>query len=144
MRLSGEGDVGSNGGNPGHLYVNIDVQPHPFFQRDEDDLVYDLEMNPAQAALGYTAEIPTLGGDSTSLKVPAGAQNGRMFVLKGKGIPRLQGSGRGDLLVRSSVIIPTELDDEQREILYRLAESLGTPVSDADKGILGKIKDALG
>ncbi|MEE8370380.1 MAG: molecular chaperone DnaJ [Dehalococcoidia bacterium] len=144
MRLSGEGDVGSNGGPPGHLYVNINVQPHPLFQRDEDDLVYDLEMNPAQAALGYSAEIPTLDGDPTSLKVPAGTQNGRMFVLKGKGIPQLHGSGRGDLLVRSSVITPTDLDREQRELLYRLAESLGTPVPEADKGILGKIKGALG
>jgi molecular chaperone DnaJ len=144
MRLSGEGDVGSNGGSPGHLYVNIDVRPHPLFQRDDDDLVYDLEMNPAQAALGFAAEIPTLGGDPATLKIPSGTQNGRLFVLKGKGVSRLHGSGRGDLLVRTSIVIPTELNDEQRELLHRLAESFGTPVSDADKGLLGKIKDALG
>ena len=144
MRLSGEGDVGSSGGSPGHLYVNINVRPHPLFQRDDDDLVYDLEMNPAQAALGFAAEIPTLDGDPATLKIPSGSQNGRLFVLKGKGVPRLHGSGRGDLLVRTSIVIPTELNDEQRELLYRLAETFGTPVSDADKGFLGKIKDALG
>ncbi len=145
MRLSGEGDAGANGGGPGHLYLNINVRPHPFFQRDEDDLVYDLPMNPAQAALGFEAEVPTLDGDPVALKIPSGTQNGRVFVLKGKGVPRLHASGRGDLLARAGVVIPTELSDEQRELLRRLAESLGTPVSaDGDKSILGKIKDALG
>ncbi len=145
MRLSGEGDAGANGGGPGHLYVSINVRPHPFFQREEDDLVYDLPMNPAQAALGFEAEVPTLEGKPVDLRIPAGTQNGRVFVLKGKGVPRLHGGGRGDLLVRASLVVPTELTDEQRELLRRLAESFGTPVSsDGDKGILGKIKDALG
>ncbi|MBI2912592.1 MAG: molecular chaperone DnaJ [Chloroflexi bacterium] len=145
MRLSGEGDAGMSGGGPGHLYVNIEVSPHPLFQRDEDDLIYDLPMNPAQAALGFEAEVPTLEGKPVDLRVPPGAQNGRVFVIKGKGVPRLHAGGRGDLLVRASVVIPSELSDEQRELLRRLAESFGTPVSDdSDKGILGKIKDALG
>ena len=145
MRLSGEGDAGMSGGGPGHLYVNIGVRPHPFFQRDEDDLVYDLPVNPAQAALGFEAEIPTLEGKSADLRIPPGTQSGRVFVIKGKGVARLHAGGRGDLLVRASVVIPTDLSDEQRELLRRLAESFGTPVSsDGDKGILGKIKDALG
>lgn len=143
MRLSGEGDAGSNGGSPGHLYVYISVRPHPFFTRDEDDLIYDLEMNPAQAALGFEAEIPTLEGDTASLRIPPGTQSGRVFVLKGKGMPRLHGGGRGDLLVRASLVIPTNLTDEQRELFRKLAESFGTPV-DSDKGIFGRIKDALG
>ncbi len=144
MRLTGEGDAGFNGGSPGHLYVSINVSPHPFFQRDEDDLIYVLPVNPAQAALGCEAEIPTLEGDLASLKVPPGTQNDRVFVLKGKGVPRLHGSGRGDLHVRASIVIPTDLSEEQRDLLRRLAESFGTPVSpDGDKGILGKIKDAL-
>jgi len=145
MRLSGEGDAGMNGGGPGHLYVNIGVRPHPFFQRDEDDLIYDLPMNPAQAALGFEAEIPTLESKSVDLRIPPGTQNGRVFVIKGKGVARLHAGGRGDLLVRAGVVIPTDLSDEQRELLRRLADSFGTPVSDdGDKGILGKIKDALG
>jgi molecular chaperone DnaJ len=144
MRLSGEGDVGVNGGNPGNLYVVIGVKPHPLFQRDEYDLVYDLALGLPQAALGAEVEVPTLEGKPHTLKVPAGTQGGRVFVLRGKGIPRLHGGGRGDLLVRASVVVPTEITDEQRELLLKLAESFGTPVSEDDKGILGKIKDALG
>jgi molecular chaperone DnaJ len=144
MRLSGEGDVGANGGGPGHLYVSIAVRPHPEFQRDEDDLVYELELNLAQAALGCDAEVSTLDRKPHTLKVPPGTQSGRVFVLRGKGVPHLHGSGRGDLLVRASVAVPTELSDEQRELLLKLAESFGTPLSDDEKGILGKIKDALG
>jgi molecular chaperone DnaJ len=143
MRLNGEGDSGANGGGPGHLYVYMNVLPHPFFVREGDDIIYDLEMNPAQAALGFDADIPTLEGDTTTLKLSAGVQSGRVFVVKGKGIPRLHAGGRSDLLVRATVVIPTDLTDEQRELLSRLADSFGTPVSTADKSILGKIKDAL-
>lgn len=143
MRLSGEGDAGRNGGSPGHLYVYIGVRPHPYFTREEDDLVYELQMNPAQAALGFEAQIPTLEGDTTTIKVPPGTQSGRVFALKGKGVPHLHGGGRGDLLVRATVVIPTELTEEQRELLRRLAESFGTPVANGDKGLFGKIKDAL-
>ena len=141
MRLAGEGDTGLHGGPPGHLYAYISVDPHPHFVRDEENLVYDLELNPAQASLGCEAEIPTLDGDPASLKVPAGTQNGRIFTLKGKGVTRLHANGRGDLLVRTNVVVPTELTDEQRELMKKLADSFGTPVS--DKGLLGKIKDAL-
>ncbi|RLC59297.1 MAG: molecular chaperone DnaJ, partial [Chloroflexi bacterium] len=143
MRLSGEGDTGLNGGPPGHLYVYINVAPHEFFSRQEEDLIFDLEMNPAQAALGFEAAIPTLDGDPAVLKVPAGTQSGRVFALKRKGIPRIHGGGRGDLLVRTELKVPTDLSDEQRDLLHQLAESFGTPVG-ADKGLLNKIKDALG
>ncbi len=143
MRLNGEGDAGLNGGSPGHLYVYINVSPHPYFTREEENLIYELRMNPAQAALGFEAEVPTLEGETTTLKVPAGTQGGRVFVLKGKGIPRVHGGGRGDLLARANVLIPTELSEEQRVLLRQLAETFGTPVSNAEKGILGKIKDAL-
>ncbi len=120
------------------------MRPHPRFQRDEDDLVYDLELSLPQAALGCEAEIPTLEGRPHTLKIPPGTQSGRVFVLKAKGVPRLHGGGRGDLLVRATVVVPTKLTDEQRELLVKLAESFGTPISDEEKGILGKIKDALG
>lgn len=143
MRLNGEGDVGANGGSPGHLYVYIGVRPHPFFTRDEDDLIYELEMNPAQAALGFETRIPTLEGDDTSLRVPPGTQSGHVFPLKGKGVARLHTGGRGELLVRATLVTPTDLSDEQRDLLQQLAESFGTPVENGEKGILGKIKDAL-
>jgi molecular chaperone DnaJ len=142
MRLTGEGDAGLNGGGPGHLYVYIGVSPHEFFARDGEDLIYELEMNPAQAALGFEASIPMLDGDPESLRIPASTQSGQIFVLKGKGVPRLQERGRGDLIVRSIVLIPGDITDEQRELLHKLAESYGTPIED-EKGILGKIKDAL-
>src|SRR6266545_1134199 len=143
MRLNGEGDVGAHGGSPGHLYVYIGVRPHPFFTREDDDLIYELEMNPAQAALGFETRIPTLDGDDTPLRVGPGTQSGHVFSIKGKGVPRLHTGGRGDLLVRATVVTPTDLSDEQRDLLQRLAESFGTPISNGDKGIFGKIKDAL-
>ncbi len=143
MRLNGEGDTGYGGGGPGHLYLFVSVQPHALFSRDEDDLVYELEMNPAQAALGYETEIPTLDGEDFTLRIPSGTQSGRVFSAKGRGVPRLHSSGRGDLLIRATVVIPTELTEEQRELLRQLAESLGTPVSNGDKSFLGKIKEAL-
>ncbi len=143
MRLNGEGDSGANGGQPGHLYVYITVAPHPYFSREEDNLIYELEMNPAQAALGFEAEVPTLEGDRVTCKVPPGTQNARVFTLKGKGVARLHEGGRGDLLVRANIVTPTDLTEEQRELMHRLAESFGTPVSSGDKSIFGKIKDAL-
>ena len=143
MRLNGEGDSGHNGGGPGHLYVYMTVQAHPFFTREEDDLIYELEMNPAEAALGFETTVPTPDGDDAAVKVPAGTQSGRVFTLKGKGVPRLHAGGRGDLLVRATLVVPTDLTEEQRDLLQQLADSFGTPVSNGDKGILGKIKDAL-
>ena len=143
MRLSGEGDTGLNGGQPGHLYVYINVLEHAYFTREEDDLVYELHMNPAQAALGFETDVPTLEGDSVTVKVPAGTQSGRVFTIRGKGIAHLHEGGRGDLLVRAGVVTPTDLTEEQRDLLRQLAESFGTPVGSGEKGILGKIKDAL-
>jgi molecular chaperone DnaJ len=142
MRLSGEGDTGANGGGPGHLYVYISVTPHELFERDDEDLIYELSMNPAQAALGCEAEIPTLEGDPARLKVPAGTQHGKVFTLKGKGVPRLHAGGRGDLLVKAAITTPTNLTDEQRALLKQLAESFGTPAGE-DRGLFGKIKDAI-
>ena len=143
MRLNGEGDVGANGGSPGHLYLYIGVLPHPFFTREEDDLVYELEMNPAQASLGFETEVPTIDGGTISLKIPAGVQSGTVFPQRRQGATRLHTGGRGDLLVRATVVTPTDLTDEQRELLQQLAHSFGTPTSNGDKGILDKIKDAL-
>jgi len=146
MRLSGEGDAGFLGGSPGNLYIILNVRSHPIFQRQEDDLTYELPINFAQAALGDQSEVPTLdGGRPYSLKIPPGTQSGKVFVLKGKGVPHLRGNGRGDLLVRVNVVVPTELTAEQRRLLEQLAHSFGSPSpNDGDQGIIGKIKDALG
>lgn len=143
LRLSGEGDVGLFGGPRGNLYLQVGVKPHKLFQRDGDDLIYQPELNIAQAALGGEVEVPTLDG-SESLRIPPGTQSGEVFVLRGRGVPHLRGSGRGDLLVRAQVMTPKDLTAEQKRLLEQLAESLGTPVSEDDKGILDRIKDALG
>ena len=144
MRLTGEGDAGLNGGSPGNIYVAIHVQPHELFQRENSDIIFDLEVNIAQAALGAEMKVPTLDG-AHSLRIPPGTQNGRVFVLRGKGVPHLRGQGRGDELVRVHVAVPTSLTAEQKRLLKELATSLGNS-SDGldDKSILGKIKDALG
>jgi len=144
MRLTGEGDAGLSGGPPGNIYVAIHVQPHELFQRENSDIIYDLQVNIAQAALGAETKVPTLDGPH-SLRIPPGTQNGRVFVLRGKGVPHLRGQGRGDELVRVHVIVPTSLSAEQKRLLKELATSLSNS-SDGldDKSILGKIKDALG
>jgi molecular chaperone DnaJ len=141
MRLSGEGEVGRYGGPRGNLYLLIGVEPHKVFQRDGDDLVYNLELNIAQAALGDEVVVPTLE-EPQSLRIAPGTQSGELFVLKGKGVPHLRSHGRGDLLVHAQVATPKNLTAKQKELLAELAQSLGTPLDD-EKGFLERVKDAL-
>ena len=144
IRISGEGEAGSRGGPRGNLYLVLSVRRHKFFKRDDHDLLYELDINFAQAALGDKVEIPTLDG-RYELSIPAGTQSGEVFGLRGQGVPHLRGSGRGDLLVRVHVVTPTGLSPEQKELLKELAASMGTAVDPQDeKGFLDKIKDALG
>jgi molecular chaperone DnaJ len=143
LRLSNEGNVGAFGGPRGNLYLHVGVKQHKLFQRDADDLIYNLELNIAQAALGGEIDVPTLD-DSHSLDVPPGTQSGEVFVLRNKGVPHLRGGGRGDLLVRVQVMTPKNLSPEQRELVRQLAETLGNGNAEDDKGILGRIRDALG
>ena len=144
IRLSGEGDAGARGGPPGHLYLDLKIADHKHFERRGDHLVYVLPLNPAQAALGAESEVPTLDGDPVTIDVPAGTQPGHIFTLRGRGVPHLRGSGRGDLLVRTHVVTPTKLTEEQRELLEQLADSLGTPsLSAADRGLFGRIREVF-
>ncbi|MSQ42162.1 MAG: molecular chaperone DnaJ [Dehalococcoidia bacterium] len=146
IRLSGEGDAGARGGPPGNLYVVLQVEPHELFERADSNLLYDLPLNVAQAALGCTVEVPTLDGDSLSLEVKPGTQHGHVFAIRGKGVPYLRGSGRGDLLVHTHVVTPQKVTAEQRKLLEQLAESLGTPSvpRGAEGSLFGRIRDALG
>ncbi|RLT28550.1 MAG: molecular chaperone DnaJ [Chloroflexi bacterium] len=145
IRVSSEGDAGTRGGGHGNLYVLVRVQPHAVFQRDDNDLVYDLRINVAQAALGAAVDIPTLEGAPVALTIEPGTQHGQIFTINEKGVPYLRGSGRGDLLVHTSVVTPNKLSDEQRELFEKLAESMGTPAQagDKDSSILGRIRDAF-
>ena len=124
MRLTGEGEAGRWGGPAGNLYINLSVQDHPFFKRQGNDILYELSLNFAQVALGDEVEIPTIEGKA-SLKIPPGTQTDKVFKIKGKGIPYLQGSGCGDHLVKVKVITPEKLTDEQHRLFQELAKDLG-------------------
>ena len=146
LRLGAKGAVGPRGGMPGDLYVHLRVADHPTYQRDGDDLVTDVVVSIAQAALGTELTLATLDGDEV-LVVPAGVQFGKEFVLKGRGVPRLaaagRGRGRGDLRARIVVETPTKLSDAERELLRKLAAERGEHVSAGDSGLFQKIKSAF-
>lgn len=125
IRLSGEGDAGSRGGPSGNVYVILSVKTHKLFTRDGDNILYDLPINFAQAALGAEVEVPTLDG-TTKLKIPASSQTGQVLHLKNKGIPHLHKNGRGDQLVRLFVVTPDSLTQKQRQLFEELASSLGS------------------
>lgn len=143
LRISGEGDHGPRGGPAGHLYIEINVAPHETFKRADDDLIYDLPLNIAQAALGAEVQVPTIEGDAVDLSLKPGVQHGEVHVIRGRGVPHLRGSGRGDLLVRMHVVTPTKLSGDQKELLRRLAESLGTPDVPSDPSVFDRIKSAF-
>ena len=134
IRVAGEGDAGVRGGPAGNLYVEIQVKPDERFDRIDDDLLVDLPLNMAQAALGTSVAIPTLDGDDIELDVKPGTQHGTILTLEGLGVPHVRGEGRGDLLVRTHVVTPTRLSEEQRELMEQLADSLGTPEIPRDGG----------
>lgn len=142
IRLQGEGESGTGGGPSGHLYVQIAIKPHPKFKRDNQDLLYDLPLNIAQAALGAEIHVPTLEGEEL-LKIPAGTQHGKTFRLKGKGVPNLKRSGRGDLIVTAAVNVPSHLSEKQKALLREFAKTLDDTPPSEDKGFLDQIKDAI-
>jgi len=124
IRIRGEGDAGARGGPNGDLFVNLSVQPHEFFKREGDDVLYNLPINFAQAALGTEVVVPTLDGDNR-LRIPAGCQSGATFRFRGRGITHLQERGRGDQIITVSVTTPESLTKEQKQLFEQLAESLG-------------------
>lgn len=143
IRLAGEGEAGARGGESGNLYVVLSVAEHERFQRVEDHIVLELPVNVAQAALGAELSIPTLDGDM-ELEIPAGTQSGEDFVIRARGVPHLRGGGRGDMVVRVTVVVPESLSDEQRELLEKLAETMGTPtLPKRSKGFFERIRDAM-
>lgn len=143
IRLAGEGQPGINGGPNGNLYIVIKVNDHKFFRRREYDILLDVNVNIAQATLGAEVEIPTVDGPAM-LKIPAGTQPGKILRLRGKGIPKLRGNGRGDQLVVINIEVPTHLSSEQRKLFEQLATSLGSEVSPQERGILDWLKETLG
>jgi molecular chaperone DnaJ len=119
MRLPGKGEAGTGGAPPGDLYVTVHVEPSPLFERRGSDLVIEVPVTYAEAALGATVDVPTPDG-RISLKVPPGSQDGKLLRVRGKGAPKLKGSGRGDLLARLRVTVPTKLSKQEREAIENL------------------------
>ena len=116
--------------------------PHERFERVGNDLLHELHLSMPQAALGAQLAFETLDGDE-DLVVPPGTQPGRVFRLRGRGVPHVEGRGRGDLLVQVAVDVPTKLTDEQEAILRQFAAATGDDVAAADEGLFAKIKSAF-
>ena len=158
MSLRGEGDLGHKGGPRGDVMVVIRVQAHKEFQRDGNDIFLEMPISYSQAVLGADVDVPTLDG-KVQFKIPAGTPSGKQFRLKGKGVPVLNGYGRGDQYVRVFVEVPTNLNSKQKSALKEFAATMGDPGFTADmfekkattnsseesndKGFFGKMKDAF-
>ncbi|MBW2505057.1 MAG: molecular chaperone DnaJ [Deltaproteobacteria bacterium] len=143
LKLTGEGEPGSQGGPPGDLYVVISVKDHPIFQREGNNVLCELPVSITQAALGCELEVPTLEG-KVKLKIPAGTQSGKVFKLADKGIPVLQGYGRGDQLVVARVETPTKLTARQKELLEEFAREAGEDIHPMGTSFFDKVKELFG
>lgn len=139
LRSAGNGEAGYRGGPPGDLYVVLHVRPHEFFQRDGDDLLCEVPVSFVQAALGAEIEVPTLDG-KTNIKVPPGTQPGTMFRLKGRGMKNIQGYGHGDLHVRISVEVPTQLSAAQKAKLVEFSELCNGKESPISQGFFERAR----
>ncbi len=139
LRLSGEGEPGSNGGHAGNLYVVVTVQDHPTFRREGDHILSESTVSIAQAILGTKIEVATLKGKA-SLKIPPGTQGGSVLTLKGLGMPNVRGHGVGDQLVKINVQIPNKLTRKQRELIEEFGRQNGEKL-EPEEGILDKVKN---
>lgn len=142
LRLTGRGAVGPRGGPPGDLYVHVRVRPDERFERHGFDLVQVLHVSMAQATLGCHVELETLDGEE-DLVIGAGTQSGRVYRLRGRGVPHMDGRGRGELVVQVIVDIPAQLTKEQEELLRRFAAERGEEVAPADSRLRSKIRSAF-
>jgi molecular chaperone DnaJ len=143
MRLAGEGEPGLRGGPPGDLYVVLTVKPHQTFRREGEDVYLELPVTFPQAALGAELEVPTIDGVEV-VSIPEGTQSGTVVKLRGKGVPRLQGGGRGDQLVVIQVVTPQKITKEQRALLEKLAAitppvRIGEHSRERDRGFFEKL-----
>lgn len=149
MAIKNEGDVGDTGAPRGRLLLNIYVKEHQYFKRNEYDVILDLPINVAQAALGDKVMIPTLEGDS-EISIPAGTQTGKVFRLKGNGLPVLRTDGtsvgRGDQLVYINVEVPSKLTERQRELFEELAETMDSAIQPQanGRGFFDKVMNFFG
>jgi molecular chaperone DnaJ len=142
LRLSGRGAAGPRGGAAGDLYVHLRVRPHPRIQREGVNLVSELRVPYTQAALGATIDFETLDGVEP-LEIPRGTASGTVFRLRGKGVPHLERRARGDLLVTLVIDVPTELSEEEDELVRQLAELRGDEVAPPPTGLMSRLRSAF-
>ena len=149
IRLANEGEPGQRSGPAGDLYVVLHVEGHEFFKRRNSDIILEVSINVAQAALGDAIKVPTIDGDE-EITVPAGTQSGKVMRMRGKGVPKLRRdgttSGRGDQLLVLTVDIPTKLSKEQRKLFEELGRTLGREVipQKAGRGFMDRVADFFG
>src|SRR5207237_6652008 len=142
IRLAGEGEVGPRGGAAGDLYIVIQVKSHAVLKRNGTDIVYELPLSIAQAALGDSVEIPTVDGPER-IEIPPGTQYGKTIRIHGRGIPHLRSGRRGDQIVYVRVVIPTNLTDEQRQALRQLGGVSGKP-QHIENGFFYRLQQVIG
>ena len=143
VRYLGEGEGGLQGGPPGDLYVVLRVGNHEIFERQENDIHCRIPISFTQAALGATIKVPTLEGEE-SLSIPSGTQSGKVFRLRSKGIPGVNGRGRGDEFVSVDVVTPRKLNREQRRLLEQLAQLTPVENKPLERRLFERVKDILG
>lgn len=142
LKLLGEGGAGSNGGPPGDLYVVIQVKEHPFFQRRGNDIYCQIPISFAQAALGADLEVETLE-EKEQILVPEGTQSGDLLYIRGKGVPHLNGYGRGDQVIELLVVTPKNITARQRELFVELAKEDGDESTHEHKSFFSKVREML-
>jgi molecular chaperone DnaJ len=145
LTLRGQGNAGVRGGPRGDVLVVLNVEEDDRFIRDGADLIHELPVTFSQAALGTELDVPVIGGGSARLRVAAGTQSGRLLRMRGKGLPHLQGGGRGDLIIRVAVWTPTSLSPEQEALMRKLAaiESPAQADEGGKGGLWSRVKEAL-
>ena len=143
LKVTGEGEAGYSGGPAGDLYLILNVEPHPIFVREADDLLCEIPISFTQAALGAELKVPTLNGN-VNMKIPSGTQTGKIFRLAGKGMPNLRGYGNGDQLVRVVIETPTRLSAKQRELLEEFAHISGEDSFPKSRSFFEKVKQVFG
>lgn len=143
MTLRGVGNVGPRGGPRGDVHVVFEVEEDERFERDGEDLYTEVLVTYPQLVLGADVEVPAVEGSFT-LRIPPGTQSGQVFHLRGRGLPRVNGSGTGDLHVRVQLWTPDRVGPDEEELLRRLAEVQGAPPAERTKGFWAKMKEALG
>ncbi|CAA6690312.1 MULTISPECIES: molecular chaperone DnaJ [unclassified Lentimonas] len=139
LRSAGKGEAGQMGGQAGDLYIIVHVKEHELFERHDHDLFCEVPIKFTLASLGGSINVPTLFGKG-SLKIPSGTQTGTTFRLRGQGVPHLRGNGKGDLLIRVQVEVPTKLSSEQKKKLEEFAEACGDPANPMSESFVEKAK----